>query len=381
MLYRKFGKTNEMVSILGFGCMRLPLLPGGDSANIDEELSTKLIRYAIDRGVNYIDTAYPYHGTGMGSAGQSEPFVGKALRDGYRNKVKIATKLPSWLITCRSDMDKYLNEQLKRLETDHIDFYLVHSLNAHLWKNVKDNGIAEFLDQAISDGRIKYAGFSYHEKHEHFNEIVDAYDWSFCQIQYNYMDEEYQAGKKGLLYATQKGLGLTIMEPLRGGKLVANLPAAVQQIFDNAPIKRTPAECALRWVWNHPEVSVLLSGMNSMEQVVENIKVAQTANINSLTTNEKEIIDQVKNIFKQRVKVNCTACGYCMPCPVGVNIPGCFSLYNNYHMYSKEEFYGMMQPNQRASNCVECGLCETHCPQTIQIRQELKKVKAIFEPS
>lgn len=381
MLYRKFGKTNEMVSILGFGCMRLPLLPGGDSSNIDEELSTKLIRYAIDQGVNYIDTAYPYHGTGMGSAGQSEPFVGKALRDGYRNKVKIATKLPSWLITCRSDMDKYLNEQLKRLETDHIDFYLVHSLNAHLWKNVKDNGIAEFLDQAISDGRIKYAGFSYHEKHEHFNEIVDAYDWSFCQIQYNYMDEEYQAGKKGLLYATQKGLGLTIMEPLRGGKLVANLPAAVQQIFDNAPIKRTPAEWALRWVWNHPEVSVLLSGMNSMEQVVENIKVAQTANINSLTTNEKEIIDQVKNIFKQRVKVNCTACGYCMPCPVGINIPGCFSLYNNYHMYGKEEFYGMMQPNQRASNCVECGLCETHCPQTIQIRQELKKVKAIFEPS
>ncbi|MEI7942257.1 MAG: aldo/keto reductase [Candidatus Riflemargulisbacteria bacterium] len=381
MLYRKFGKTNEMVSILGFGCMRLPLLPGGTAANIDEELSTKLIRYAIDQGVNYIDTAYPYHGTGMGSAGQSEPFVGKALRDGYREKVKLATKLPSWLITCRSDMDKYLNEQLDRLETDHIDFYLVHSLNAHLWKNVKDNGVTEFLDQAISDGRIKYAGFSYHEKHEHFNEIVDAYDWSFCQIQYNYMDEKYQAGKKGLIYSAQKGLGITIMEPLRGGKLAANLPSTVQHIFNNAPIKRTPAEWALRWVWNHPEVSVLLSGMNSMEQVVENIKVAQTATVNSLTIEEKDIIEQAKNMFERKLKVNCTACGYCMPCPVGVNIPGCFSLYNNYHMFGKEEFYGMLPAKQRASNCAECGRCETHCPQTIQIRQELKNVKAIFEPS
>ncbi len=380
MLYRKFGKTNEKVSILGFGCMRLPLLPGGDSSKIDEELATKLVRYAIDEGVNYIDTAYPYHGVGMGSAGQSEPFVGRALRDGYRQKVKIATKLPSWLIHAPEDMDKYLNEQLARLQTDSIDFYLVHSLNATLWKNVKEAGVISFLDRAIRDGRIKYAGFSFHEKHEHFNEIVDAYDWSFCQIQYNYMDEVYQAGKKGLLYAAKKGLGVTIMEPLRGGKLVSNLPLAVQGVFEQAEIKRTPAEWALRWVWDHPEVSVVLSGMNCMEQVVENIKVASTAADSSLTVSEKQVIEQTKSIFQQRTKVNCTACGYCMPCPTGVNIPGCFSLYNNFYMFGREEFYGMLQPQQRASNCIECGLCETHCPQSIPIRQELKNVKAIFEP-
>ena len=380
MLYRKFGKTNEMVSILGFGCMRLPLLPGGDSTKIDEELATKLIRYAIDKGVNYIDTAYPYHGTGMGSSGQSEPFVGKVLKDGYREKVKIATKLPSWLIKTRADMDRILNEQLERLGTDTIDFYLVHALNSTLWKKVKGAGVTEFLDQAIRDGRIKYAGFSYHDKPENFNEIVDGYDWSFCQIQYNYMDEEFQAGTNGLKYAAQKGLGLTIMEPLRGGKLAANLPETVQTVFNHADPKKTPAEWALRWVWNHPEVSLLLSGMNSMEQVVENIKIAQNAEVNSLSDKEKDVIEHAKNIFKQRVKVNCTGCAYCMPCPAGVNIPGCFTFYNNYHMFGREETYRMLPPGQRASCCIECGECETHCPQSIAIREELKEVRAIFEP-
>lgn len=382
MLYRKFGKTNEMVSILGFGCMRLPLLPGGDPSKIDEEFATKLIRYAIDKGVNYIDTAYPYHGRGMATAGQSEPFVGKVLKDGYREKVKIATKLPSWLINSRSDMDKYLNDQLIRLGTDGIDFYLVHALNDLLWKKVKELGITEFLDHAIRDGRIKHAGFSYHEKQEYFNGIVDSYDWSFCQIQYNYMDEEFQAGRKGLDYAAQKGLGLTIMEPLRGGKLAVNLPADVQKVFDQADIKRTPAEWALRWVWNHPEVSVLLSGMNSMEQVVENINVAKDAVENSFTDKENGIIENAKNIYKQRIKVNCTACGYCMPCPEGVNIPECFSLYNNYYIYGREEAYNFfLQPQQRASNCIECNQCETLCPQSIMISQELKNVRAVFEPA
>jgi len=380
MLYRRFGKTNEMVSILGFGCMRLPLLPGGDPSKIDEVLATKLIRYAIDEGVNYIDTAYPYHGKGMGSGGQSEPFVGRVLKDGYREKVKIATKLPSWLIKNRADMDRILNEQLERLETDSIDFYLVHALNSTLWKNVKEAGITAFLDQAIQDGRIKYAGFSYHDKQENFNEIVDGYDWSFCQIQYNYLDEEFQAGSKGLNYAAQKGLGLTIMEPLRGGKLATNLPTDVQKVFTSAGGERTPAEWALRWVWNHPEVSLLLSGMNSMEQVVENIQIAKNAQVNSFTDKEKEVIEQVKSVFRQRVKVNCTGCGYCMPCPSGVNIPGCFTYYNNYHMFGREELYlRMLPPEQRASCCLECGECETHCPQSIAIREELKEVRAIFE--
>ena len=381
MLYRKFGKTNEMVSILGFGCMRLPLLPGGDATKIDEKLATKIIRYAIDEGVNYIDTAYPYHGTGMGSSGQSEPFVGKVLKDGYREKVKIATKLPSWLIKTRADMDRYLNEQLERLETDTIDFYLVHAINNTLWENVKEAGIAEFLDQAIRDGRIRYAGFSFHDKQESFDEIVDGYDWSFCQIQYNYLDEAFQAGRKGLNYAAQKGLGLTIMEPLRGGKLAENLPVAVQTAFKIANPEMTPAEWALRWIWNHPEVSVLLSGMNSMEQVAENIKIAQTATGNSFTDKENDVIERAKNIFRQRVKVNCTGCSYCMPCPAGVNIPGCFSFYNNYHMFGREEMYRILQPEQRASGCIECGQCETHCPQSISIREELKNVKAIFEPA
>ena len=274
MLYRKFGKTNEMVSALGFGCMRLPILPGGDQSKIDYDKATKLVRFAIDEGVNYIDTAYPYHGTGMGGGGASELFVAKALKDGYREKVKLATKLPSWLIKTREDMDKYLNEQLQRLETDSIDFYLIHALNADTWAVLKNLGISEFLDSAIKDGRIKYAGFSFHDKLPLFKEIVDYYDWSFCQIQYNYLDENFQAGTEGLKYASKKGLGVTIMEPLRGGKLAANLPKEALDVFDKAEIKRTPVDWALSWVWNHPEVSVVLSGMNEMNQIVENIKTA-----------------------------------------------------------------------------------------------------------
>jgi uncharacterized protein len=379
MLYRKFGKTNEMVSILGFGCMRLPLIPGGDATQIDEEQSIKLVRYAIDQGVNYIDTAYPYHGTGMGSGGQSEPFVAKALKNGYREKVKLATKLPSWLIKTREDMDHYLNEQLKRLDTDYIDFYLVHSLNAAVWPKLKELGINEFLDQAIKDGRIKHAGFSFHDKADLFKEIVDYYDWSFCQIQYNYLDENFQAGTEGLEYAAKKGLGITIMEPLRGGKLAGNLPEAARDVFGQADIKRTPADWALRWVWDHPEVSVVLSGMNTMDQVTENLKTASEAEASSLTGKETEIIDRVKAIYKERIKVNCTACSYCMPCPKGVNIPGCFAAYNNYHIFGEKDGYAWVAPAQRASNCVECGKCETHCPQGIQIRQELKNVRAVFE--
>jgi predicted aldo/keto reductase-like oxidoreductase len=379
MLYRKFGKTNEMVSILGFGCMRLPVLPGGDQSKIDEEKAIKLIRHAIDEGVNYIDTAYPYHGTGMDKGGESEPFVAKALKDGYREKVKLATKLPSWLIKNREDMDKYLNEQLERLETNTIDFYLLHALNASVWTKLKEAGVDEFLDQAIKDGKIKYAGFSFHDKLDIFKEIVDYYDWSFCQIQYNYIDENYQAGREGLKYASERGLGITIMEPLRGGKLANSLPEEAKVVFSKAGIKRTPAEWALKWIWNHPEVSVVLSGMNAMDQVLENIKTASETEANSLTKKELETMDQVKNIVKEKTKVNCTACKYCMPCPSGVNIPECFRFYNNYYMFGEEEMYNRLTPEEKASNCVECGKCESHCPQGISIRKELKNVKALFE--
>ncbi|MBU3216743.1 aldo/keto reductase [Clostridium estertheticum] len=380
MLYRKFGKTNEMVSALGFGCMRLPILPGGDHSQIDEEKSMKLVRFAIDEGVNYIDTAYPYHGTGNGSGGASEPFVAKVLKDGYREKVKLATKLPSWLVKTREDMDRFLNEQLERLETDSIDFYLVHGLNVKTWSVLKDLGISEFLDAAIKDGRIKYAGFSFHDKLPIFKEIVDYYDWSFCQIQYNYLDEDFQAGTEGLKYAYQKGLGITIMEPLRGGKLAANLPKEAINVFDKADVKRTPVDWALSWVWNHPEVSVILSGMNEMKQIVENIKTASMAKVNSLTDEELKIVTKVKTVIEEKVKVSCTACEYCMPCPAGVNIPKNFTFYNNHFMFDKEENYSLAVPNkEKASNCVECGKCETHCPQGISIREELKNVKALFE--
>ncbi|MBU3177520.1 aldo/keto reductase [Clostridium estertheticum] len=380
MLYRKFGKTNEMVSALGFGCMRLPILPGGDQSKIDEEKSIKLVRFAIDEGVNYIDTAYPYHGTGMGSGGASEPFVAKVLKDGYREKVKLATKLPSWLIKTREDMDKYLNEQLERLETDSIDFYLVHALNVDSWATLKKLGISEFLNSAIKDGRIKYAGFSFHDKLPIFKEIVDYYDWSFCQIQYNYLDENFQAGTEGLEYASKKGLGITIMEPLRGGKLAANLPKEAINVFDKADVKRTPVDWALSWVWNHSEVSVILSGMNEMNQIVENIKTASEVKVNSLTDEELKIVSKVKTVIEEKVKVSCTACEYCMPCPAGVNIPKNFTFYNNHFMFDKDENYSLSVPNkEKASNCVECGKCETHCPQGISIRKELKNVKELFE--
>ena len=353
MNYRKFGKTNEMVSALGFGCMRFPLLPGGDPKKIDETLSAELLYHAIDHGVNYIDTAYPYHG------GQSELFVGKALkRGGYRQKVKLATKLPSWFIHTRADMDKYLDEQLKKLQTDYIDFYLIHSLNSYSWSLVKNAGVAEFLDQAIQDGRIRYAGFSFHDELPLFKEITDYYDWSFCQIQYNYLDENFQAGTEGLLYAAAKDLGIVVMEPMRGGKLAENMPKEAVEAFLHSQPDRTPAGWALKWVLSHPEVSVVLSGMNSMKQLEDNLRTADSVLPGSFTQTEVETIEQVKAILHSRIKVGCTACGYCLPCPSGVNIPVCFSMYNNYHMFDKKDSYNIwLDPPERAGKCVACGKC------------------------
>jgi predicted aldo/keto reductase-like oxidoreductase len=250
-----------------------------------------------------------------------------------------------------------------------------------LWKNVRNAGIAGFLEQAIGDGRIRYAGFSYHDQPENFNMIVDGFDWSFCQIQYNYMDEEFQAGRKGLEYAAKKGLGITIMEPLRGGKLAQNLPESVQTAFNRAQRKGAPADWALSWIWNHPEVSLLISGMNSMDQVNENIQSAGRASEGSFTPDDIQVIEKVKIIYRQRIKVDCTACGYCMPCPSGVDIPGCFEYYNNYHMFGKEDNYRFLKPGQRASSCTECGSCEEHCPQSLPIPELLKEVTSMFEPT
>ena len=383
MLYRKFGKTNEMVSTLGFGCMRLPVLEG-DTTKIDEIKATEMIRHAIDNGVNYVDTAYPYHGTGMTNPGESEPFVGRALKDGYREKVKLATKLPSWLINSREDMDKYLNHQLERLQTNYIDFYLVHALEINTWEKLLKLGIKEFLDSALKDERIKYAGFSFHDKEESFPKIVDSYDWTFCQIQYNYLDENFQAGKSGLDYAASKGLGIVIMEPLRGEKLAVNLPENITEIFDNSKVDRTPAGWALSWVLNHSEVSVILSGMGQMFELEDNLKVCGEIEPDSLKKEELEVLDKVKTTFRSGIKNNCTACGYCMPCPFGVNIPRNFAFYNDYHIFGDKEitiasYNRFVKPSEKASNCAECGKCESHCPQAISIIEDLKKVEAIFE--
>ncbi len=366
--------------------MRLPVI-GDDPTNIDEESAINLIRYAIDRGVNFIDTAYPYHGISLAQGGQSEPLIAKALKEGYRKKVKIATKLPSWAVETREDMDKFLNEQLERLETDSIDFYMVHGINKTYWENLKELGFEEFLEGAIADGRIKYAGFSFHDRIELFKEVVDHYDWSFCLIQLNYLDDGYQAGEEGMKYASEKGLGVAVMEPLRGGHLAHGIPPEVQELFKGADVEKSPAEWAFRWVWNHPEVSVVLSGMNTMEQLDENLRIAQKAHPNALTDFELDITKKAKSIFEEKLKINCTGCGYCLPCPSGVNIPENFARYNDYFLFGSPEtkdvyqfhYEGLIMENERASACIECGVCETHCTQDIPIIQELKKVKEFYE--
>ena len=267
MLYRRMPKNGDMLSILGFGCMRLPMKEG----RIDEARAIAQIRHAIDSGVNYVDTAWPYHG------GMSEPLLGKALAGGYREKVKVATKLPSWLIKTPADMDRYLSAQLEKLGTDRIDYYLVHSLNGPAWDALETLGVTAFLDRAKADGRIVNAGFSFHGLSEDFIRIVDAYPWDFCQIQYNFLDREYQAGLKGLTYAASKNLGVIVMEPLRGGNLGAAPPPEIQEIWDTAETKRSPVSWALTWVWNHPEVTVVLSGMNEEAHIDENLAAAENA--------------------------------------------------------------------------------------------------------
>jgi uncharacterized protein len=318
MLYRRMNEVESDLSILGFGCMRLPVAKDG---HIDEPNAAKMLRFAIYHGVNYVDTAYPYHN------GESEPFLGRALQGGYRERVFLATKLPSWLIKSRADMDHYLDEQLKRLETDHIDFYLVHGLMKPFWENLQSLGVTDFLDDAIADGRIKYAGFSFHDELALFKEIVDAYDWTFCQIQYNFMDEQNQAGTEGLRYAADRGIGIVVMEPLRGGMLTKEIPS-IKDIWTKAPLQKSLSEWALRWVWNHPEVTVVLSGMSSFEQVRQNVAYAESGLPNSLSQEELGLFREAEIEYKKRVKVPCTGCRYCMPCPSNICIPECFEMYN-----------------------------------------------------
>jgi predicted aldo/keto reductase-like oxidoreductase len=376
MQYRTFGQLDWKPSALGFGAMRLPILDN-DHSQIDEAEATRMIRYAIDHGVNYVDTAYPYHRQ------NSELFLGRALQDGYRERIKLATKMPCWKIEAAADFDRYLDEQLEKLQTSFVDFYLLHSLDAGTWPKVRDLDVLGWAEKAIASGRIGHLGFSFHDKVEVFQEIIDASDlWTFCQIQYNYMDIDNQAGTKGLKYAAAKGLAVVIMEPLRGGMLTLKIPPTVQAIWDSAPEQRTPAQWALDWLWSQPEVSLVLSGMSTMQQVVENVESAGRSAVAALTQEELALVGRVRETYRELCAIPCTACEYCLPCPSGVNIPEVFEIYNDMLMYGDEPrarlFYSWVDENHRADLCTQCGECLEKCPQQIEIPDWLEKVHQVL---
>ena len=324
-----------------------------------------------------------YHAFDFSKGGASEPFLGKALKNGYRDKVYIATKLPCWLVESPEDMDRFLDEQLKRLDSGSIDFYLLHALDRISWKKLLQFGVLDFLNRAIAEGKIRYAGFSYHDEVGLFKEIVDAYDWTFCQIQYNYLDEEFQAGKEGLKYAAAKGLAVVAMEPLRGGTLVNGLPPAAWKLMEQAAPERTAVEWALQWLWRQPEVTMVLSGMSHLDHVKENVQLASNISRNEWTVKDNEALAKAVGITRQMQRVNCTDCAYCMPCPEGVNIPRNFALCNDHYMVqdpaAKVRYQRLLTDTAKASSCVRCGQCEPLCPQGIQIMDELEHVAELFK--
>ncbi|MBQ8287440.1 MAG: aldo/keto reductase [Clostridia bacterium] len=369
-------KYGNRLSILGFGCMRFPRKLG----MIDMKETEREIMTAIKNGVNYFDTAYIYPG--------SEAALGEILhKNRVRNKVYIATKLPHYLIKSREGLDKLFNEELRRLRTDHIDYYLMHMLtDVATWERLKAMGIVEWLAEKKKSGAIRQVGFSYHGNSSMFCQLIDAYDWDFCQIQYNYMDEHSQAGRRGLRYAHKKGIPVVIMEPLRGGKLVKNLPETAKRIFRSYKVKHTPAGWAFRWLWNQPEVTVVLSGMNSDAMIRENIRTASTVKVGELGPAEEAMLKRVVKAINAKMKVPCTGCGYCSPCPKNVDIPGTFAAYNR--RYQEGKFWGLVdyfmctglrKNSTAASNCISCGKCERHCPQHIEIRKHLKAAEKELE--
>ncbi len=384
MQYRHFGGLDWAVSALGFGAMRLPLIDE-DPAHIDEAAATQMVRAAIDHGVNYVDTAYPYH------RGNSERFLGRALKDGYRERIRLATKLPCWLAKEPSDFDRLLDEQRARLDTAKIDFYLLHALDAERWHSVRALGVLDWAERAMADGRIGYLGFSFHDSYDVFREIVDAYDgWTFCQIQYNFVDEESQAGTRGLEYAAGKGLAVVVMEPLRGGLLTGRsgqhagqgLPPTIQALWDSAAPsaapRRSAADWALQWLWHRPAVSLVLSGMSSLMQVQENLVSADHSRPGLLTGEELDLVGRVRDEYRRLTPIPCTDCKYCQPCPNGVSIPAIFRIYNEAMMFNAaghaRTVYAQLAEDERADKCLECGECESQCPQKIEIMQWLPKV-------
>ena len=375
MNYRN-DKYGNPISALGFGCMRFPRKQG----RIDFEETEKQILESYRLGVNYYDTAYIYPG--------SEAVLGEILeKNGIREKVKIATKLPHYLIRNMQAMERLFQDQLKRLRTDYVDYYLMHMLcDVDTWQRMKDMGIEDWLEEKKKSGAIRQVGFSYHGNSDMFCKLVDAYEWDFCQIQYNYMDEHTQAGRRGLNHAHDKGLPVIIMEPLRGGKLVNNLPDEARKIFSDSLKNHTPAQWAFRWLWDQKEVTCVLSGMNSMEMLRDNVQTASTAEVGELTDEDRKMLKAVERAINAKLKVPCTGCGYCMPCPKGVDIPGTFAAYNR--RYTEGKFSGFREyfmctlvrkNHTSASNCIGCGKCEKHCPQGIQIRKELENARKELE--
>lgn len=379
MQYRTIGTTGVDASILGFGCMRLPVI-GGKPDQIDKPKATELLHEAIERGVNYLDTAYFYHATVFGQAGASEPFLGEALAGGWRDKVLLTTKLPVHILRAPEQMPTFFEEQLARLHTDYLDFYLLHGLNGESWDRCVEFGALEFLDKLVAEGRVRFPAFSFHGELDDFKRIVDSYDWGFAQIQYNYMDLEYQAGAAGLRYAADKGIGVVVMEPLKGGKLAGGAPAELRELFGEYDLDRSAAEWALRYVWDDPAVSLLLSGMNEMSQLDENIRVASDVQANALTDEERVLYVRADELMKARIKADCTACGYCQPCPSEVDIPQVIAALNKAAVWDDPNQFttGYLRIKGKASLCTQCAQCEEICPQNLPIRDLMLEAAEIF---
>ncbi len=369
MKYREMGKLGIQSSAFGLGCMRFNGAASGDSV-IDEQKAISLIRQAIDGGVTYIDTAHVYLDK------TSEIVLGKALRDGYREKVRIATKMPMEAVRNRADMEALLAEELGKLQTDHVDFYLMHGINREKWEYFKSIGAPEFFDDMKREGKIRYKCFSFHGPYEEFEFILNDWDWDMCQIQYNFMDVENQAGTKGLELAGSKGIPVVIMEGLLGGRL-SKAPENVQALYDAFPVKRSPVEWAFRWLCDHPEVAVVLSGCNERSQIEENLRIFDTVEPGIMDEAERKLMDNVRAAYLSRTRIGCTGCRYCMPCPNGVNIPGVFSVWNNVSLYGIDpakdwHFRRIRETEGGADQCVGCGACEAACPQHLDIIEQLQ---------
>lgn len=373
MDYRKFPGTDITASALGMGCMRLPRLKYADGG-VDHEEAIRLIRAAIDGGVTYVDTAYGYHN------GESEVVVGEALKDGYREKVTLVTKLPLWLVEKPEDMERLLDEQLKRLDVECVDFYLAHAVNRQRFDAVVGMGLFDFFDKMVAKGKIRYAGFSFHDNAETFKYVLDSYDWKLAQVQMNILDENNQATMKGIEYAAQKGIGVVIMEPLRGGSLTQTVPEDVMKLYKDFKVDRSPAQWAFRYLYDRPEIITILSGMSTMEQALDNLNTFKDSCANCMDDEEKALIKKVRETYEARIKIGCTGCEYCQPCPQEIKIPRLFGRYDNAYMFDDlKSFYQKYSENPMGKNCIECGACESACPQNIQIRDWIRKIDSGLE--